>query len=295
MRQTVLIVLDDDPGATAELDALRRLDFGCESVVLLDPGAPGPATSARCTPGDDRSPGGHGNGRAAAVPGAPEDRLAHLAVDGGGGEPRRPQETLHGARSAAGTEPAARVRESAKRHGCGMIVMMAPRDAGPGTPGAGNLVHEIACDLPAPLLIVPRRPSGQAENRVRRILAPLDGSAAAEDALPLAVETADRLRAEVALVEVVDASLFSSPLGERLAPQLYDRLRAGLRDQASHYLRHVAEDWTRPGRVLTMTVLEGTRREVIARSAGATDLIVWAVSSRVRPARWLPEGVAETL
>ena len=124
----------------------------------------------------------------------------------------------------------------------------------------------------------------------RRILAPLDGSKTAESALPYARALAERLGADVELLEVVDlAEISSSASADKVV--LLNNVRASRRPD--EYLTQIAKSFLR---VRTRCRVEqGMAAEVIVDAAAADKetLIVMANHGRSGIHRWLLGSVAE--
>lgn len=112
--------------------------------------------------------------------------------------------------------------------------------------------------------------SGTAKPRLRRIMVPLDGSPAAEQALSMASTLAQRSGAELGLVRIVPAG--TTPTAEALA-----RIEQQ-RDEAREYLDKVASQLRQQGIAVTWEVRIGQPGPEIARAAQttATNLILMA-------------------
>jgi nucleotide-binding universal stress UspA family protein len=280
MLPPVLVPRDGLPESDRALGALGRLAVDPGDMILLDvlPRVEplSPASSSLAGDGPAWATAGVAALEAATRTAAADDaRIATLEI--------------------AGNDPVVDILVAAKRHGCGMIAMTMPDGDHPLRITLDSLAGQVVAASAVPVLLAPRRPADRPDAPITRVLVPLDGSAAAEAALPAAVETADRLRAELHLAEVVDATGFTSPLGGRLLPEVQERLRNGLCDQASHYLRRVAEERMRPGRFITWSVLEGAPPAMIAREAGPDDLVVTAVRMGQRAADWHAGGLIESM
>lgn len=161
----------------------------------------------------------------------------------------------------------------------------------------GSVADELLRIADVPLLAVrpARRGAGLGrERQFRHVLAPLDGSDLAEQALAAALVTARLAKARVTLLRVVTPHLAIA----RPAP--VTRLdRADLarqRRDAEDYLRGVAEHLRREGvPVVTRVVVSGDPARAILRSAaaGRADLIAMATHARGRLGRFLRGSVSD--
>jgi nucleotide-binding universal stress UspA family protein len=101
-------------------------------------------------------------------------------------------------------DAAEQIEAVAHEYGAGLLVMSTHGRSGPGRWLYGSVADELLRSAGIPLVVLP--PAAQPElvaERPLRILVPLDGSALGEAALGPARDWADRLRAELLLVEVV--------------------------------------------------------------------------------------------
>jgi nucleotide-binding universal stress UspA family protein len=156
----------------------------------------------------------------------------------------------------------------------------------------GSVADKVAHASTLPLLLVRSvsQPAGVA--RLKRILVPLDGSALARQALPLATELATCAQAELLLVQAIP------PLTE---PYIGGGLPAGaletLREHARQELSAVAGK-LRPYQVpVRIATVDGRAAEVILKAAvqRQADLIVMATHGRSGLSRWALGSVADKL
>lgn len=126
----------------------------------------------------------------------------------------------------------------------------------------------------------------------KRLLVPLDGSKAAERALPFARALAGAFKIPVELLEVVDISTMSLHVAADKARYL-DVLIAEGENAAREYLKEIAA--TFPGVEVTCTVERGHPGDgIIAHAAAHEDtLITMATHGRSGVNRWLMGSVAE--
>ena len=124
----------------------------------------------------------------------------------------------------------------------------------------------------------------------RRILVPLDGSKTAESALPYARALAERLGADVELLEVVDLAEISSSASADKVAKLNNVHASRSSDE---YLAQIAKSFPR-GRA-RCRVERGTAAAVIIDAAAVDKetLIIMASHGRSGIHRWLLGSVAE--
>lgn len=280
MNPPVLVPLDGTRESEAALDALGRFSIDASPVILLHVVQPGiGATASAEAPGidEERSQRRAANDYLDAVRHRMRDLLPDCTTEVAEGDPR------------------VQILVAAKRHGCSMIAMTFPEDGIVGKVLFGSMAGRVAGATAATMLLVPRQTAETDPGAITRVLAPLDGSAASEQAIPVAVQLADRLGAELALLEAVDIEGRFPPSTGQLLPDVSERFRQGLRDQADHYLRQVAEPWLRPGRVITWSIVEGPRPSAIVRACRPGDLVVTVAPPRLGITRWLEGSLVDIL
>jgi len=156
----------------------------------------------------------------------------------------------------------------------------------------GSVADEIVHNTTAPLLLVRGSArESQAAPRLKRILVPLDGSALARQALPLAIELVARARAELILLWVVAPSIDAYL---RIFPAEADA-RGALRDQVAEALATYADQRLTPPEQITSAVGVGPPAQAIAEEASRrhVDLIVMATHGYIGLQRWHLGSVAD--
>lgn len=128
----------------------------------------------------------------------------------------------------------------------------------------------------------------------RRILVPLDGSAVAERALPLAGRIARASGAALRLVLVHHATPASAITVPQIVPADYD---AVTRESEESYLGQVAERAGGDGTAVTTALLEGVVADAIAAdvAAAGADLVVMTTHGRGPVSRFWMGSVADEL
>jgi nucleotide-binding universal stress UspA family protein len=172
-----------------------------------------------------------------------------------------------------------------------LIVLCSHGRSGLGRWVLGSVTSRVLRKAPCSVLVI-RANAPVAVFSEKRLLAPLDGSPLAEQALPPALAIAQAVSAEVTLLSV----LFS--LGE-LAPALYqhhlDRITAEEQIDRVRYLARVSAAGKARGIPVTTAVAAGPAAERIISYAGrhAVDLIVMCSHGRSGAAHWAYGSVTE--
>jgi nucleotide-binding universal stress UspA family protein len=137
-------------------------------------------------------------------------------------------------------DASAQILAAAHQYGAELVVMSTHGRSGPGRWLYGSVADEVLRSVGIPLVLLP--PAAQpelAEGRPLRILVPLDGSALSEAVLGPARDWAERLRAELVLVQVVLWPPYTFGEGAELLVLDSDEMRV----QAEQYLAQVAAQW----------------------------------------------------
>jgi nucleotide-binding universal stress UspA family protein len=152
----------------------------------------------------------------------------------------------------------------------------------------GSVADKVVQAATVPVLLV--RGAAPPEYRIRRLMVPLDGPTIARQALPCAIDLAQRCHAEVDLLQAIPPTIEAYP---------YISLPASVREllhmQALHELREVADDLRQHGLTATPLVAEGYAAEVIVETAAQrhVDLIVMATHGYSGIKRWSLGSVAD--
>jgi nucleotide-binding universal stress UspA family protein len=125
----------------------------------------------------------------------------------------------------------------------------------------------------------------------KHILLPLDGSDMAEKAVPFAVAQAERFRARLILLQVVDPILHTRNLSA------LDDARQERLEWARDYLESVATKIRARGIQVKIAVMEEAPNMAITQYAetNQVDLIVLCSRGRSGPSRWLMGNVADRI
>ncbi len=160
----------------------------------------------------------------------------------------------------------------------------------------GSVADRVVRSAERPVLLV--RPSMETpkETELRQILAPLDGSELAEQALPHALALAKENNASILLVQAIlplEELVLYMPLG---APEfLSDISIEELKQQAEKYLRQVQARLQEEGVTSEIVVVEGRPADVIIDVAEreGVGLIVMSTHGRSGLGRWVFGSVAD--
>lgn len=125
----------------------------------------------------------------------------------------------------------------------------------------------------------------------KRILLPLDGSAAAEQALPYAVAQAERFGAELILLRVVEPF----PHVRGLSAGDLSRIRQQTAEWTRVYLKRLAKSVREQGVTVQLATAEGRPNLAILEfsETNQVDLIVICTRGRSGFSRWLMGSVAD--
>lgn len=191
-------------------------------------------------------------------------------------------------------DPADAIITAAEQTGARMVAMTAHGEGGALAPRLGGTADRVLRLGHRPVLVVPGGAAAAEPARIRHIMLPLDGSAAAESALCPAVELARALGARLALVRAEPwLSPITVPYSHATGLTRQDE-HAGV--VAEHYLDQVWERATEGVRHECF-VLRGAPREELLRFAREEDidLTVMTTHGRGALARRLLGSMAERL
>jgi nucleotide-binding universal stress UspA family protein len=200
---------------------------------------------------------------------------------------------------AAFGDPASEIVDTAKRVGADEIVMATHGRTGPAHLLCGSVAEAVLAHSPVPVLIVYARPNGIVrppfEPVSARILVPLDGSAFAEAALPIALDVLGTA-GELVLVCVVNPPE-QVELDERgRVVAFLDEQEAAFRSDALDYLQRVASTLKQgdPNLHVACEVRLGDAATgiVVSQIDRGVDLVVMATHGRTGLARSVLGSVA---
>lgn len=198
-----------------------------------------------------------------------------------------------------GGRAAAQIVEHADKEDVDLIALSTHGRSGLARWVMGSGVDKIlrACEQPV-LLVRPRDESagGEAAGRLSKIIVPLDGSDAAEAALPFAEELAKTLGLEIILIQVIgiETTVHFGPAAPDSWPVPTDILQR-LDVVASGYLKGLAKQFKDKGLTVQWEVLRGAAGPRIVEFAKETADSLVAMTSHGRSGfrRWVMGSVAD--
>jgi nucleotide-binding universal stress UspA family protein len=192
--------------------------------------------------------------------------------------------------------PAEVIVEAAQGQHVTMIVMATHGYGGLKRWALGSITDKVIHATSVPVFVVramtPARPPA-----LKRIMVPLDGSALARQALPLALELARPIQAELLLIQAIAGTIETYPgfpARGRPIPQLAEVLEA-LRDQATSELGTQADALRARDIAVKTAIVNGHAAEVLVDEAEwhRVDLIVMATHGYSGLKRWALGSVAD--
>ena len=190
------------------------------------------------------------------------------------------------------------ITDAARRYKADLIVLATHGRSGAGRWRRGSVTDQVVRRAASPVLVIPpgcERPwPTDFEERPPRILAPLDGSQLAEEALDPAGELAALLAAPILLLSVVEPPKSGDGEGSRNAAlptgrepadgsldEVGDGRRPGL-GAARQYLAAIADDLRLGGHTVEVQIVNGSPAAEIARATDERDVgaIVMATHGR---------------
>lgn len=196
-------------------------------------------------------------------------------------------------------DPAAAIVEEARAQDVDLLVMATHGRGGLGRWVYGSVAEAVLARPPAPILLVRAgAPGWEAAwpGERPRLLAPLDGSAFAEEALPVAESLAEALGGELVVVRAVPRPGLDFGPDWVVAPILEDEL-ANAETEARDYLDRLAARLAREGRAAQAALRVGDPAGVIAavgRERGAA-LVVMATHGHTGLGRVVLGSVADAV
>ena len=205
---------------------------------------------------------------------SPSDADAYLV---GAAERLCPPERIVATRVVMGC-PAESIVDAAA--GVDLIVMSTRGAGGGGRLLFGSVADRVARHAPSPTLLLRGGTAPISATALRRIVVPLDGSATAERALPVAIELASMLSCAVHLVSVDERGHDESGSAE---------------SPAAAYLRLQGEDLGLARLDVTTERRAGSPAIELLRAVAPGDLLVMTTHGRGAARRWQIGTVAEKL
>jgi nucleotide-binding universal stress UspA family protein len=196
-------------------------------------------------------------------------------------------------------DPAEQILTVAQARAVDIIVMTSHGRGAAGRVVYGSVADRVARNAPLPVMMI--RPEDAAPERgaaaIRRLVVPLDGSAVAAQALPMAKQLARQLHTPVPLISVIDVYRDLSPAaayGMAFSQQIYDEMETYAKQQTQQMLTQAAEQLAADVSV-SWAVLSGPTAPAIMDATRPGDIIVLTSHGRGGLKRWLIGSVAEKL
>lgn len=178
-----------------------------------------------------------------------------------------------------------------------LLIMATHGRGGPARWFLGSTAEAVIRRAAVPVFLVRADEALSSPPSIGRLVVPLDGSARAEEALPMAQDLATQLRVPVHLVTVLELSGIAV-LDFALAAVSVDQLEDDVIQvftEAERLLARACEDLGAAGVETTTDVLHGEPGLAITNATRPGDLVVMTTHGRSGPARWLLGSVAETV
>jgi nucleotide-binding universal stress UspA family protein len=196
--------------------------------------------------------------------------------------------------------PAKKIVEYADKEGIGLIVMSTHGRSGITRWTLGSVANKVVQAAKQPMALIRakgNRSEMRAKGILKKILVPLDGSKEGEIVIPYIVEFAQRLKAEVTLLQVVEISYPAvTDLGYSYIAYT-EKQMASDKAFAQNYIDKVVALLKEKGVTATSEVRLkiGNAAEEIINAADEThsDLVVMATHGRSGIGRWVLGSVAE--
>jgi nucleotide-binding universal stress UspA family protein len=232
-----------------------------------------------------------------------EDLLLRVCVDGARGALEVAARRWGGL--APGTDievavgdPADEILRVATERRCGVIAMASHGRGSLGRWTYGSVADRVVRAADRPVLVVRAhdREPALALPTINRLVVPLDGSAVAERALPVAAVAADRLRVPLRLVLALDVRTLADAASTGVYPEtVLLRSLDPLRAAATGYLQGQAERLEASGHRVSHEVREGSPGDELLAATEPTDLVAMTTHGRGGVHRWLLGSVADKL
>jgi nucleotide-binding universal stress UspA family protein len=207
-------------------------------------------------------------------------------------------------RLVASGEPDAEIVATAAGRGVDVIAMSSHGRGAIGRALFGSVADRVSRSATVPVLILrtpTNEPASGDEVAVQRIVVPLDGSAMAERALPIATSLSRRLGVPIHVVRAVDAATVmpvvpgvfgTAPV---VSAEITDRVWQEAEAEAKKTVSNAVSSLQRDGFDATGALLNGSPFFAISEAVQAGDLLVLTSHGRGGVRRWLLGSVAEKL
>lgn len=195
-------------------------------------------------------------------------------------------------RSVARGDPAEEIVRAARE---AELIVMTTRGRGAGGRLIyGSVADRVARHAPVPTLIVRGGDAPVAEAILSRVLVPLDGSATAARALPVAAALSRATGAPLHCVGVGEVEGIDDDLAPMLLSEgVYDTAVEAAHDRARRWLAAAADELRRDALPVSVEVRTGPARDEVLAAIRPGDLVVMTTHGAGAAQRWTVGAVAE--
>jgi nucleotide-binding universal stress UspA family protein len=191
--------------------------------------------------------------------------------------------------------PAEIIVQAAEREQADLIAMASHGYSGIKRWALGSVTDKVVHATDVPVFVVRGTEAApEGERSLKRILVPLDGSALAQQALPLAAKLAANTRAELVLLTVATPPILDAP--ELMSSSSrYDDMLVGLQDRIMTELGGLADELRQQDVRVTPVAVNGFPADMIIDVAERrqADLIVMATHGYSGIKRWALGSIAD--
>lgn len=204
-------------------------------------------------------------------------------------------------RQVSAGDPAEVIANVGSDRGAEAIVMASHGRGAVGRALFGSVADRVARISPIPVLILRVADQQGAMPDVQRIVAPLDGSELAKQAIPRAIALARQFNAPVHVVRAIDAAALlpvapgvfgASPI---ISAEVADQIWAEAETDAKSTVNEAIAEIEKAGIAATGAILNGSPFFAISDALQPGDLVVLTSHGRGGVRRWLLGSVAEKL
>ncbi len=195
-------------------------------------------------------------------------------------------------------DPAQEIVDYANKENVDLIVMSTHGRTGITRWALGSVADRVLRATRKPLALIRARnvpPNKFPKNIVNRILVTLDGSEQSEVVLPYVEELASRIKAEVALLHVLEPNYYVYTVGGYNWDAYSEKQRKSMKAFYTDYLKDMAEKFQRRGIPTKYQVIFGIVAEVIIDFPEKihADFVAMSTHGRSGVSRWVLGSVAE--
>lgn len=196
-------------------------------------------------------------------------------------------------------EPAREIVNYAKENNVSLIIMSSHGRSGIMLWAMGSTANKVIQQASTPILLIKAKAASPLEKGeiLNRILIPLDGSDTGEAVLPYARELAEKLRAEIILLQVIAPGKHVHTVGGLDYFLFPEQEVESLKAKASEYLEKVSKKLTGSGIIIKYEVKIGDAAQEIIRFANETDsrLVIISSHGQSNVRQWILGSIANKI